>query len=282
MSHRGGSDAKDEAHGYENGSPRSDNSYEEGDRKTVTYLSRSLSKERSYSRSPSTSKSKKKSARSRSRSGSRRKSRKSSRSHRSRSRSPRKYSRSSRYSRSRSDSRSGSDSPRWHRSHSRSPLSNRKRHKGCRDNPNPNRCVGVFGLSLCTTEEHLRRLFTKYGPVDSVQIIYDAKTGRSRGFGFVYFQNYEDARVAKEVCSGMEIDGREIRVDFSITERAHTPTPGIYMGKPTYHDDHHRRGNDYYGSSSRSRYRSPSPYYSSRRRSRYDRSRSRSYSPRRY
>jgi len=23
-------------------------------------------------------------------------------------------------------------------------------------------------------------------------------------------------------------------VDFSITQRAHTPTPGIYMGKPTY------------------------------------------------
>ncbi|CAA9993024.1 unnamed protein product, partial [Nesidiocoris tenuis] len=39
------------------------------------------------------------------------------------------------------------------------------------------------------------------------------------------------------------------------------------------------RAAGYYGSSSRSRYRSPSPYYSSRRRSRYDRSRSRSYSP---
>ena len=31
----------------------------------------------------------------------------------------------------------------------------------------------------------------------------------------------------------MEIDGRKIRVDYSITKRAHTPTPGVYMGKPT-------------------------------------------------
>lgn len=38
---------------------------------------------------------------------------------------------------------------------------------------------------------------------------------------------------AKDRCNGMEIDGRKIRVDFSITQRAHTPTPGIYMGKPT-------------------------------------------------
>ena len=30
-----------------------------------------------------------------------------------------------------------------------------------------------------------------------------------------------------------EIDGRRIRVDFSITKKAHTPTPGVYMGRPT-------------------------------------------------
>lgn len=38
---------------------------------------------------------------------------------------------------------------------------------------------------------------------------------------------------AKDRGPGMEIDGRRIRVDFSITTRAHTPTPGIYLGKPT-------------------------------------------------
>ena len=38
---------------------------------------------------------------------------------------------------------------------------------------------------------------------------------------------------AKEQCNGIEVDGRKIRVDYSITQRAHTPTPGVYMGKPT-------------------------------------------------
>uniref|UniRef100_A0A0A9ZHM0 RRM domain-containing protein n=3 Tax=Lygus hesperus TaxID=30085 RepID=A0A0A9ZHM0_LYGHE len=184
-------------------------------------------------------------------------------------------------------------------------MSNRRRHKGSRDNPQPSRCLGVFGLSLSTTEQQLRHIFGKYGPVETVQVIIDAKTGRSRGFGFVYYENYEDARVAKEHCTGLEIDGRKIRVDFSITDRAHTPTPGIYMGKPTYNDDHYGGGgserggsrrdrgyDDYYGGGGGGgsyrggggRYRSPSPYYSSSRsrRSRYDRSRSRSYSPRRY
>lgn len=38
---------------------------------------------------------------------------------------------------------------------------------------------------------------------------------------------------AKECANGMELGGRRIRVDYSITKRAHTPTPGIYMGRPT-------------------------------------------------
>lgn len=38
---------------------------------------------------------------------------------------------------------------------------------------------------------------------------------------------------AKDRANGMELDGRRIRVDFSITKRPHTPTPGIYMGRPT-------------------------------------------------
>ncbi|XP_031352380.1 transformer-2 protein homolog beta-like isoform X7 [Photinus pyralis] len=154
----------------------------------------------------------------------------------------------------------------------------RRRHLGTRDNPKPSRCLGVFGLSVYTSEEELYHIFSKYGPVERVQVVIDAKTGRSRGFSFVYFESSEDAKVAKDQCNGIKINGKSIRVDFSITERAHTPTPGIYMGKPTYVSSERwdrRRDRD-----RESRYRrSPSPYYrrSSRR---YERSRSRSYSPR--
>lgn len=137
---------------------------------------------------------------------------------------------------------------------------------GSRDNPEQSRCLGVFGLSLYTQDRDLKEVFGRFGPLDEVNVVYDHQTGRSRGFAFVYFKNSSDAAEAKERCTGIEVDGRRIRVDFSITERAHTPTPGIYLGKPT------------------SRRRSPSPYYRRGGRSRYSRSRSRSrsYSPRRY
>jgi transformer-2 protein len=32
-----------------------------------------------------------------------------------------------------------------------------------------------------------------------------------------------------------EMDGKQIRVDYSVTQRPHTPTPGIYMGNKTLH-----------------------------------------------
>lgn len=135
-------------------------------------------------------------------------------------------------------------------------------------------------MSLYTQERDLKEVFSKYGPLEDVQVVYDAQTGRSRGFAFVYFENVEDSKMAKERCNGQEIDGRKIRVDYSITQRAHTPTPGIYMGKPTYPRYGGSGGAGGGSGGGGYRGRSPSPYYSRSRR--YSRSRSRSYSPRKY
>nr|AFJ15566.1 transformer 2 transcript variant 233 [Apis mellifera] len=182
-------------------------------------------------------------------------------------------SRSRSVSRGRKSYRSSKYASAGHRGSSRSRSRSRSR--------STHRCLGVFGLSIFTTEQQVHHIFSKYGPVERIQVVIDAKTGHSKGYCFVYFESLEDAKVAKEQCAGMEIDGRRMRVDYSITQRAHTPTPGIYLGKPTHlHDrgwDGPRRRDSYRGSYRRS----PSPYYN-RRRGRYDRSRSRSYSPRRY
>ncbi|KAL7830801.1 hypothetical protein SRHO_G00319280 [Serrasalmus rhombeus] len=286
----------------------------EGEKRTEDRDSRSPSKSergspvhaKSDSRSGSPSPSR---ASKRSESRSRSKSRSHSRRH-----SNRRYSRSRSHShRKKSRSRSYSPDYRRRRSQSMSPMSNRRRHTGSRStyshdfkndsvshgdaraNPDPNTCLGVFGLSLYTTERDLREVFSRYGPLTGVNVVYDQRTGRSRGFAFVYFERIDDAKEAMERANGMELDGRRIRVDYSITKRPHTPTPGIYMGRPTHNggggsssggrrrDSYYDRGYDRYDRYDEydyrySRRRSPSPYYSRYR----SRSRSRSYSPRRY
>ncbi|XP_031634888.1 transformer-2 sex-determining protein-like isoform X2 [Contarinia nasturtii] len=106
--------------------------------------------------------------------------------------------------------------------------------------PPKSKCLGVFGLSASTTEDKIYEIFSKYGKIKRINVIFDTKTGRSRGFCFIYFKHLRDAKDAKESCSGMEIDYRRIRVDYSITSRPHEPTPGVYKGRSTRADPPHR------------------------------------------
>lgn len=221
---------------------------------------------RSKSRSSSGSRSRSRSRRRHSdRRDTRRHKRRSSRS-RSASKSPRgrSRSRSRGYRHRRRDSRERPSRRRHSRSYSRSrspsPYYRRL-------NPSPCRVIGIFGLNFQTDDRDLKRIFEKYGRLDKVKLVTDPRTGRSRGFAFVYFQQVEDAEEAKDRIHGSEIDGNHVRCEFSISNREHNPTPGIYMGRRTAtsryddRDDYHRRGG--YGSRSRSRSRS----YERRRRS---------------
>ncbi|XP_049278906.1 transformer-2 protein homolog beta-like [Anopheles funestus] len=166
--------------------------------------------------------------------------------------------------RSRSDSwdkyqrRSESRSPR-RRSNYRKQSPSSMRYKIRVDSPEPSRCLGIFGLSVFTTEPYLNRIFCNFGTVENTVVIYDAKTRLSRGFGFVYFKTKEEAAVARAHCNGLHIHGRRMRVDYSITDQPHAPTPGRYMGRKN-------------GS------RSPSPRNRSRRESHRHNRRARSYS----
>nr|BAB92955.1 cold inducible RNA-binding protein alpha [Dryophytes japonicus] len=71
----------------------------------------------------------------------------------------------------------------------------------------------VGGLSFDTEEQSLEQVFGKYGQISEVVVVKDRETKRSRGFGFVTFENPEDAKDAMEAMNGKSVDGRQIRVD---------------------------------------------------------------------
>jgi len=96
--------------------------------------------------------------------------------------------------------------------------------------PNPSNVLGVFGLSIRTTERDLEDEFNRFGRVDRVTIVYDQRSDRSRGFGFIKMVTVEDATRCIQELNGVDLNGRRIRVDYSVTDRPHAPTPGEYMG----------------------------------------------------
>jgi len=71
----------------------------------------------------------------------------------------------------------------------------------------------IGGLSYNTTEDILKDAFTQAGLVESVTIIKDKMSGRSRGFGFVEMSSDEDASKAIDMWNGKELDGRTIVVN---------------------------------------------------------------------
>jgi RNA recognition motif-containing protein len=75
--------------------------------------------------------------------------------------------------------------------------------------------IFVGSLPFSIEEADLRESFEAYGTVDSVKIITDKFTGRSKGFGFVEMSNDDEAQKAIDELNGATVDGRTIVVNKS-------------------------------------------------------------------
>ena len=73
--------------------------------------------------------------------------------------------------------------------------------------------VGNFGYDV--TEDEIKAAFQAYGEVESVKIIIDRDSGRSKGFGFVGMADDSEAQAAIDGLNGKELGGREITVNES-------------------------------------------------------------------
>jgi RNA recognition motif-containing protein len=71
----------------------------------------------------------------------------------------------------------------------------------------------VGNLSYETTEDTLRTLFAEYGQIESINLVADRYTGRSKGFGFVEMSTEQAAQQAITGLNGKQVDEREIKVE---------------------------------------------------------------------
>jgi RNA recognition motif-containing protein len=71
----------------------------------------------------------------------------------------------------------------------------------------------VGNLAFETSSNDLQTLFAQAGTVESVSLIEDRETGRSRGFGFVEMSTKEEGIAAVEQFNGKELAGRALKVN---------------------------------------------------------------------
>jgi RNA recognition motif-containing protein len=73
--------------------------------------------------------------------------------------------------------------------------------------------IYVGNLSYEVTEEDLKGAFEVFGAVDTVKVIKDNYTGRSKGFGFVEMPAKAEAQSAIEGLNGKDLKGRNLNVN---------------------------------------------------------------------
>jgi len=91
--------------------------------------------------------------------------------------------------------------------------------------------IYVGNLSYEVTEADLKEAFEVFGEVDTVKVIKDNYTGRSKGFGFVEMPAKAEAQSAIEGLNGKDLKGRNLNVNEA-RPRAEGRRGGARFGGP--------------------------------------------------
>ncbi len=83
----------------------------------------------------------------------------------------------------------------------------------------------VRNLSRTTAESELKKHFEAFGMVQSCNIVKDASTSRSKGFGFVEMPRNGEAKAAMKTLNGSTIDGFKVRVKRAENKPKAAETP---------------------------------------------------------
>lgn len=86
----------------------------------------------------------------------------------------------------------------------------------------------VGNLPYSTTNDSLKQVFSAAGAVATATVIIDKMSGRSKGFGFVEFENDADADKAIEMFNGKDFEGRPLTVNEA---RPMQPRTGGFGGR---------------------------------------------------
>jgi RNA recognition motif-containing protein len=76
----------------------------------------------------------------------------------------------------------------------------------------------VGNLPFSATEDTLREAFSRFGTVESVNIITDRDTGQSKGFGFIELSSKQEAAEAIGKMNSSEMDGRTLKVSEALPQ----------------------------------------------------------------
>uniref|UniRef100_A0A182PPW5 RRM domain-containing protein n=1 Tax=Anopheles epiroticus TaxID=199890 RepID=A0A182PPW5_9DIPT len=96
--------------------------------------------------------------------------------------------------------------------------------------------IFVGGLSYDLTEGDVLCVFSQYGEIVNVNLVRDKATGKSKGFGFICYEDQRSTVLAVDNLNGIKLVGKTIRVDHvqdyrppKETDKTDDETRQLYM-----------------------------------------------------
>jgi len=89
----------------------------------------------------------------------------------------------------------------------------------------------IGNMSHETTEQDLRTMFGEAGTVETVDVIMDRQTGKSKGFAFVTMSSQDEAEKAISMFNAKDVNSRTLKVNIS-HPREERPVTGGTSNKP--------------------------------------------------
>ena len=75
-----------------------------------------------------------------------------------------------------------------------------------------NMTIYVGNINYSLSETDIQKIFEVMGKVESVKLVNDKKTGKSKGYGFIEMPEKKEAMEAIKTLDGKEVGGRNLRV----------------------------------------------------------------------
>ncbi|KAF2001243.1 RNA binding domain-containing protein [Amniculicola lignicola CBS 123094] len=108
----------------------------------------------------------------------------------------------------------------------------------------PNNTLYVGNLYYEVTEEQIKRVFSRFGSVNSVKLVYDNR-GMSRGFAYIEYTTVADAQAAIDNLDSQVFEGRNLVVQFHKPRKPqnkyedgefkpHAPSKTLFIGNMSF------------------------------------------------
>lgn len=91
--------------------------------------------------------------------------------------------------------------------------------------------IFIANLDWVITSEDLMATFSAFGEVHLAHVVFDAKTKKSKGFGYVEMENAEQAINAIQALNGFDVNGRKLDVKIA-SPKANRPEKIVKPQRP--------------------------------------------------